>query len=157
MGGMARLWKFLGVASGLAVLFVVLLALGGGFYAYHRLQAALQPEADAPGAKSIASFANESPPNDIAAYEPLHPFDLDLQNLSSLTPETRPWVRWWWPGADVDADAACTELSKFVDRGIGGVEIQPFTNGLARVEADSETRSRIRQVGSTAFNKTSVT
>jgi|GEM_PF-369507 len=42
----------------------------------------------------------------------------------------RPWVRWWWPGGDVDDAELARELKQMRDVGFGGAEIQSFAIGL---------------------------
>jgi hypothetical protein len=39
---------------------------------------------------------------------------------------TRPWTRWWWPGAAVDEAGITRELLAFAGAGLGGVEITPI-------------------------------
>jgi hypothetical protein len=43
---------------------------------------------------------------------------------------TRPMVRWWWPGGDVTDEEISRELRLMKEAGIGGVEIQSFKIGL---------------------------
>lgn len=42
------------------------------------------------------------------------------------TPESRPYVRWWWLGSAVDPEGLTWNLSEFARQGIGGVEITPI-------------------------------
>ena len=44
--------------------------------------------------------------------------------------EYRPWVRWWWPGNDVEDGELDREIGVLADGGFGGAEIQPFDAGL---------------------------
>lgn len=43
-----------------------------------------------------------------------------------VTPESRPYVRWWWLGSAVDKEGLTWNLSEFARQGIGGVEITPI-------------------------------
>ena len=42
------------------------------------------------------------------------------------TPESRPYVRWWWHGSAVDSIGLTYNLEEFARQGIGGVEITPI-------------------------------
>ena len=42
----------------------------------------------------------------------------------------RTWVRWWWPGLDVDPQELKDELKELDERGFGGAEIQAFLFGV---------------------------
>ncbi len=55
---------------------------------------------------------------------------LELTAFAAPETATRPWVRWWWPGADVEAAELADELQALAEAGFGGVEIQPFDAGL---------------------------
>ncbi|WP_243064400.1 glycosyl hydrolase [Humibacter sp. RRB41] len=48
-------------------------------------------------------------------------------------PESRPMMRWWWFGPDVERDELVRELTAMRDAGIGGVEVA-FTYPLSKVE-----------------------
>lgn len=43
-----------------------------------------------------------------------------------VTPEAKPWTRWWWLGSGVDAANLTRELEDFSKAGLGGVEICPI-------------------------------
>lgn len=43
-----------------------------------------------------------------------------------VTPESRPYVRWWWHGSAVDSIGLTYNLEEFARQGIGGVEITPI-------------------------------
>ncbi|HUT56214.1 MAG TPA: glycosyl hydrolase [bacterium] len=55
--------------------------------------------------------------------------------------EYRPWVRWWWPGNDVEDGELRREIKLLYDNGFGGVEIQCFVMGLDP-KADREEMAR---------------
>ena len=40
--------------------------------------------------------------------------------------ETKPWSRWWWLGSIVTEDGLRTEMKKYADAGLGGLEITPI-------------------------------
>jgi hypothetical protein len=42
-----------------------------------------------------------------------------------LTGESKPWVRWWWPGSEVDSQNLSGLIQQYADAGFGGVEITP--------------------------------
>lgn len=44
--------------------------------------------------------------------------------------EARPWVRWWWPGADVDSGEIRREVNLLADSFFGGAEIQAMDAAL---------------------------
>ncbi|MFX0101886.1 MAG: glycosyl hydrolase [Candidatus Hodarchaeota archaeon] len=47
-----------------------------------------------------------------------------------LPPKTsRPLVRWWWPGLDVEEDELLNELKELDEKGFGGAEVQAFLIG----------------------------
>jgi hypothetical protein len=43
-----------------------------------------------------------------------------------VTPEAKPWTRWWWLGSGVDTANVTRELEAFSKAGLGGVEICPI-------------------------------
>ncbi|MBN2496812.1 MAG: hypothetical protein JXR96_19635 [Deltaproteobacteria bacterium] len=55
---------------------------------------------------------------------------LDLAGFVEPPPESRPWVRWWWPGADVEADEIAREVELLAQAGFGGFELQAFDAAL---------------------------
>jgi len=62
----------------------------------------------------------------------------------------RPWVRWWWPGNDVDATAISADVKRLAGMGFGGAEIQAFDAGLNR-NASADELARRRSVWSPTF------
>lgn len=44
--------------------------------------------------------------------------------------DTRPLLRWWWPGGRVDETILRDELKRFQKLGFGGVEVQAFSLGV---------------------------
>jgi len=52
----------------------------------------------------------------------------------------RPWLRWWWPGADVEPAEIDREIALMRDNGFAGAEIQPFNPGLSGLSAESFAR-----------------
>lgn len=44
----------------------------------------------------------------------------------AVTPETRPWTRWWWHGSAVDVKNLTANLESYHAAGLGGVEITPI-------------------------------
>jgi hypothetical protein len=43
-----------------------------------------------------------------------------------ITPEMKPWTRWWWQGSAVEPGELTRQLTVLRDAGIGGVEITPI-------------------------------
>ena len=68
------------------------------------------------------------------------------------TPESvyGPWVRWWWPGNDVEKAELERELKLFAEVGMAGVEIQPFTMGL-KFDAPDAVKARVNSWDEEAF------
>ena len=64
--------------------------------------------------------------------------------------ETRPWVRWWWPGNDVEPAELTRELEALAGAFFGGAEIQAFDAALDP-EADEQTLARRDSVWSPSF------
>ena len=61
----------------------------------------------------------------------------------------RPWVRWWWPGDDVEDGELRREVAVLAAAGFGGAEVQPFDAALDPA-ADAGTLARRRGVPSDA-------
>lgn len=64
--------------------------------------------------------------------------------------EYRPWVRWWWPGNDVEEAEIRREIGVMDSAGIGGAEIQAFTCGLDP-KALAEVQDRVLSFGSPSY------
>jgi len=60
--------------------------------------------------------------------EKISPFS--FASLENPLPDYRPWVRWWWPGGDVNDDELAREVTLLADSYFGGAEIQPFDAAL---------------------------
>jgi hypothetical protein len=54
--------------------------------------------------------------------------------------EARPWLRWWWPGADVEPAEIDRELGLMRDNGFGGAEVQPFNPGILGISPEASAR-----------------
>lgn len=75
---------------------------------------------------------------------------IDSEALFSRPPASaRPWVRWWWPGADVSEAEIGRELALLESGGFGGAEVQPFTSGLDM--KDPQQKARIDRYATPAF------
>ncbi len=72
----------------------------------------------------------------------------DLALFVSPPMESRPYVRWWWPGGAVEEAEIVAELDLLHEKGFGGVEVQPFTFGLG---GDDEAAHPIATYGSEAM------
>lgn len=54
----------------------------------------------------------------------------DVAGFAAPPAAARPWLRWWWPGDDVDAPELDRELAAMAAAGFGGAEIQAFDAAL---------------------------
>ncbi len=61
-----------------------------------------------------------------------------------------PWVRWWWPGNDVDDTELAREVGALADAGFAGAEIQAFDAALDP-QAPKDEIDRRRSYGTPAF------
>ncbi len=68
---------------------------------------------------------------------PLTAEAFDWQSYDNPPMDTRPLVRWWWPGADVDPAELARELDVLAAQGFGGAEIQAFNAALEPVEGEA--------------------
>lgn len=62
----------------------------------------------------------------LLALSPLASALADDTAWPPVTPEAKPWTRWWWLGSGVDAANLTRELEAFSNAGLGGVEICPI-------------------------------
>lgn len=60
--------------------------------------------------------------------------DKALTDWPEITKETKPWIRWWWMGSDVDSAGLTYNLEEMSRAGIGGVEITPIYGVQGREE-----------------------
>lgn len=60
------------------------------------------------------------------ALTPIRAADARSLGWPAATRESRPWVRWWWPGSAVDEPNLRRELRQFAAVGLGGVEVTPI-------------------------------
>jgi hypothetical protein len=44
----------------------------------------------------------------------------------AITGQTKPWARWWWQGSAVNQADLTTNMQKYHDAGLGGLEITPI-------------------------------
>mgnify|MGYP003674359208 FL=1 len=128
----------------LAIL-LVLVAAAAGWLLYD-LRSQMHSAVEVAGPGGIRAFSEATPEASPTTGERLTARPLDLNQLAHPVAAARPWTRWWWPGGDVTAQAACKQLEELHAVGFGGVEIQPFNAGLSEI-ADEETRSRINSFG----------
>ncbi|MCA9773023.1 MAG: hypothetical protein KC466_11490 [Myxococcales bacterium] len=74
------------------------------------------------------------------------PIATDALDLAALADPPRaygPWVRWWWPGGDVEEAELRREVRALADAGFAGAEIQAFDAGLdPNAPADELARRR---------------
>ena len=70
------------------------------------------------------------------------PAALDWAAFAAPPAAYRPWVRWWWPGGDVEDGELAREVGVLVAAGIGGAEIQAFAAALNPDASEDELESR---------------
>jgi alpha-L-rhamnosidase len=139
------------VIGWLLLLLVIALFGAAGWLAWSA-DKLLEPTQTRPGI-TLKDVWGEAAPAHIPAATKLPA--IDWSNLASPPVDARPWVRWWWPGADVDPEELRRELGVMRDGGFGGVEIQPFTMGtFAIAKADPTAKRRIFDVDSERYFRT---
>ncbi len=144
MAKIQRIWLrwTVRVVVSVAALVVVVLAAGSG-YVWYRIDNALKPTGYKPE-RPLLSYATEQAPvtpvkHAVAA--------IDWNTITTPPRTAMPWVRWWWPGADVNAGELRTELQQLHDANFGGAEVQPFDVGTSEPEnADAALRARVHSV-----------
>ncbi|MFH1532775.1 MAG: glycosyl hydrolase [Pseudomonadota bacterium] len=70
------------------------------------------------------------------------PASLDWAAFAAPTSRHRPWVRWWWPGGDVEDGELAREIEALADAGFGGAEIQAFAAALDPEASEAELARR---------------
>jgi hypothetical protein len=97
---------------------------------------------------ALAAGCGEDPAIVRTTLPPVLDDVFDLALFAEPPLESRPYVRFWWPGAAVDEAELAAEIRLLRERGFGGVEIQPFTFGLG---SEDEAAHPIRTYGSEAM------
>lgn len=128
----------------IALVILLLAALVGWLLA--DIRANLDHDEAGPSPARIESYA-EPPPSAVGPRQALGQAAFDPRKLAEPPVAARPWTRWWWPGGDVAPQSACRQLEALRDRGFGGVEIQPFSAGLAAID-DAATQTRVNSFDS---------
>lgn len=75
---------------------------------------------------------------------------VDWDQWDSPAAEYRPWVRWWWPGNDVDDDEISREVALLAASFFGGAELNSF-NAALDWDADEAELARRLDWGSDLF------
>ncbi|MEK1939847.1 MAG: glycosyl hydrolase [Pseudomonas sp.] len=124
----------------IGTLLVMLLAAATGLWVWREVVSLLQPSTYQPD-QALATYANEPAP-----AKPSEPaaaaFSWNTLNHPPIS--AQPWIRWWWPGGDVDAVELRNELQQMKAAGFAGAEVQPFTMGMRELLAnDPELRARV--------------
>lgn len=82
----------------------------------------------------LLSYTVLASPNDTFALTtldlPTTVTTLDRDAFAKPPTEFRPWLRWWWPGGDVEQDELTREVAVMSAAGFGGAEIQSFAVGM---------------------------
>lgn len=60
------------------------------------------------------------------------PAAVDRDKFADPPVDFRPWLRWWWPGGDVETSELAREVTAMSAAGFGGAEIQSFAVGLPK-------------------------
>lgn len=132
--------------------FIIVAVGGAGGVLWYRLNAVLRPM-PLTVTRTLMSYADEigvGPAAPIASTS--KPFDWNA--IDTATPGSAPWVRWWWPGADVDPTELRRELVLLRKAGFGGAEIQPFAFGVNPViENDPLAKARVFGVDTPRYFK----
>lgn len=119
----------------------LLVIAGAGGWVWYRAHQLFRPTpVIAP--RTLGAYADEAAPArpPTAAAEPL----IDWARLATPPREAMPWVRWWWPGADVEPAELRRELGMLRDAGFGGAEVQPFSFGTRPVtDHDPAAKARV--------------
>ena len=55
---------------------------------------------------------------------------VDWDQWDSPSVEYRPWVRWWWPGNDVEDEEITREVALLANNFFGGAELNSFNAAL---------------------------
>ena len=104
-------------------------AIGGSGYLWYSAHQGLRPSGYKP-AQLLLSFSDELG----SAPQSKESVDSFSWGAISAPPRTSmPWVRWWWPGADVEESQLALDLQQLHDANFGGAEIQPLTFGVDEV------------------------
>jgi len=147
--------KWSGIALG-GLLGVLLVAgLLGVWWLVSSIRGYMVPTEPQPDDISIVerSPAGPEPADGQAVRTPVSPAAANWADLAHPPSGARPWVRWWWPGAAVDAAQACTQLEALEAAGFGAVEIQPFSAGLHVIESDA-VHEQVNRVGEADYHDT---
>lgn len=75
---------------------------------------------------------------------------LDWDQWDSPSVEYRPWVRWWWPGNDVEDEEITREVALLANNFFGGAELNSF-NAALDWDADEAELARRLDWGSELF------
>ncbi|NGY05585.1 glycosyl hydrolase [Solimonas terrae] len=135
------------IALVVALLLVLAIAVGATFL-WTRIQTTLEPTGYKPQ-RALLSYAAEPDP----VIKPAAIASQFSWNQIANPPRTSmPWIRWWWPGADVQSAELNRELQQLHDAGFGGAEIQPFAAGTSDVIGDDAAlHARVYKVDSPTY------
>lgn len=130
------------IVLGFAAVVLVLAVSGIGFL-WYKAHAALSPSGYQPD-KPLLSYADEpAPPLSVRFSPPAFSWD----TIADPPRTSMPWVRWWWPGNDVNPDELARELEELHDANFGGAEVQAFSSGVDPVIGkDSALHNRVYAV-----------
>lgn len=143
-------WTVRGLLGLLAL--VVLAVVVVGLMLKNGIDKEFKPQAYTPP-RPLSSYADEAPPpvRPVAAA----PAPLDWAAIDAPPASAKPWIRWWWPGGDVDNGELRREIGELTKAGFGGAEVQPFGMGTeAGIGKDQAVRDRVYSVDTPGFFKT---
>lgn len=147
------------MCRGCAVLWILLVAGCGGGGGTHSDVTADSMGSDATDAARWEVDATGDAANDVVAdgggdvaEELVWGPTVEWTQLAEPAVAYRPWVRWWWPGADVEKGELERELEQLSQQGFGGAEIQAMEAALDP-NAPAEELARRRDWGSARFQE----
>ncbi len=99
-------------------------------------------------AAPATDLVDDASPTD--AREGAVPVTIDWAQWHAPGADFAPWVRWWWPGNDVDGAELVREIEALAAAGFGGAEIQAFNAALDPLADEPELERRL-SVDSAAY------
>ena len=128
-----------------ALLLLLVVGLGWGWYQWQSLRGAvLDPQTMAVVAQPVAD-PDSLPPVDSARLTRWWR-DAPFSVAAFQAPARRyhPWLRWWWPGLQVNELELIRELGALGEKGFGGVSVQLTTAGLAPADVHRVQATRLQ-------------
>ncbi|MFT5485047.1 MAG: hypothetical protein ACI9GW_003717, partial [Halieaceae bacterium] len=86
---------------------LAIVVVGAGTWFMLSVNSFLVPPANPVGQQSIASYVTAEPATPVVAPPLVR--DFSWASIAQPPKSARPWTRWWWPGADVEAESLLTQ------------------------------------------------